>query len=140
MGDLLFLGVLIIKLWDIETGKCIRTFEGHQEEVESVAFSPDGKLILSGSYDDTIRLWDIKTGRCLRVFVGHQEGVNSVCFSPDGRYALSGSSDNTIKSYGILRLGSALGHLKDTRKKLNLSPFRLMGDLSYQDRDTLLGS
>ncbi|RME76826.1 MAG: hypothetical protein D6776_00595, partial [Planctomycetota bacterium] len=70
-------------------------FEGHELGVNSVAFSPDGKLALSGSKDNTLALWDIATGRRIRTFEGHELGVNSVAFSPDGKLALSGSWDTT---------------------------------------------
>ena len=90
-----------LKLWDISTGKCIRTFEGHSGEVLSVAFSPDRTLALSGSNDKTLKLWEISTGKCIRTFKGHSESVQSVVFSPDGTLALSGSSDKTLKLWNI---------------------------------------
>ncbi len=87
-----------LKLWDVATGRCLRTFEGHTEPVSSVCLSPDGRFALSGSLDNTLKLWDVATGRCLRTFEGHTEPVSSVCLSPDGRCALSsGSWDNTVK-------------------------------------------
>jgi WD40 repeat protein/uncharacterized protein YecT (DUF1311 family) len=88
-------------LWDVATGKGIRTFSGHSGVVESVAFSPNGRYALSGSGDRTIKLWDIATGKEIRTFTGHSEIVKSVAFSPDGRYALSGSGDKTIKLWDI---------------------------------------
>jgi WD40 repeat protein len=57
-----------------------------------VAFSPDGRLVLSGSIDKTMRLWDAQTGQQLRSF-SHPSGVNRVAFSPDGRRVLSGSGE-----------------------------------------------
>jgi len=90
-----------LKLWDIATGRCIRTFAGHTSGVTSVCISPDRQYALSGSYDKTLKLWEVKTGSCLHTFEGHQEGVTSVCISPDGRYALSGSWDSTAKLWEI---------------------------------------
>ena len=52
---------VLIKLWDIFTGKEIKTFKGHTESVQSVAFSSNGKYALSGSRDHTIKIWDTKT-------------------------------------------------------------------------------
>jgi WD40 repeat protein len=86
-----------MKLWDIGTGDCLRTFEGHTSGVTSVCFSPNGRRALSGSYDKTMKLWDISAGACLRTFEGHTKNTDSVCFSPDGRQALSGSDDKTIR-------------------------------------------
>jgi hypothetical protein len=74
---------------------------GHSGNVSSVAFSPDGKQILSGSYDNTIKLWDVNTGREIRTFSGHLSRVWSVAFSPDGKQILSGSDDNTIKLWDV---------------------------------------
>ena len=62
-----------LKLWDAATGALLRTFEGHAEWVTSVAFSPDGTRVLSGSEDKTLKLWDAATGTLLRTFEGHSE-------------------------------------------------------------------
>lgn len=69
-----------------------RSFEGHTRKVNSVSWSPDGRLALSGSNDTTLRLWEASSGNCLRTFKGHTLEVTSVSFSPDSRgcLALSG--------------------------------------------------
>jgi WD40 repeat protein len=90
-----------IKLWDVASGRELRTFTGHSGPVNSVAFSPDGRTILSGSRDRTLGLWDAVSGHHIRTFTGHMDQVSSVAFSPDGHTALSGSWDNTIKLWDI---------------------------------------
>jgi len=80
-----------VKLWDIESGSCLRTFEGHRSYVRSVAFTPDGTCILSGSQDKTLRLWDVMSGECLKVLDGSEFGINDIAISPNGQYAVSAS-------------------------------------------------
>ena len=71
---------------------------GHTAPVFSIAYSPDGHHVVSGSYDNTIRIWDADTGRPVgEPWEGHTDGVMSVAYSPDGHHVVSGSSDNTIR-------------------------------------------
>jgi WD40 repeat protein len=78
------------RLWDAATGKQLQLFAGHSGWVRSVAISPDGHTVLTGSSDKTARLWDADTGKELQRFEGHLHGVESVAFSPDGRTVLTG--------------------------------------------------
>src|SRR6266849_1082838 len=64
---------------------------GHSQNVTSVSFSPDGKTLASGSYDNTVKLWDVSTGAELRTLEGLSQNVTSVSFSPDGKTLASGS-------------------------------------------------
>ncbi len=70
---------------------------GHTSSVESASFSPDGKLIVSASYDNTVRIWDTQTGKELKKLEGHTHIVASASFSPDGKRIVSASWDKTIR-------------------------------------------
>jgi WD40 repeat protein len=74
-----------VRLWDAATGAALQTLEGHSRYVTSVAFSPDGRQVVSGSDDRTVRLWDAATGAALQTLEGHTSSVTSMAFSPDGK-------------------------------------------------------
>jgi WD40 repeat protein len=77
------------------------TLTGYTSDVWSVAFSPDGRLLASGSNDKTIKLWEVASGSLVRTLSGHTDWVRSVAFSPDGRLLASGSYDDTIKLWEV---------------------------------------
>jgi small GTP-binding protein len=90
-----------LRLWDLETERCLRSFIGHTDGVRSVAWSRDQRRVLSVANDKTVRLWDIETGRCLLVFEGHADRVTSVAWSGDQRRALSGANDHTVRLWDV---------------------------------------
>ena len=79
-----------MKLWDIATCREVRTFAGHADSIQAVAFSPNGRYAISGYYIGRMKLWDVVTGKELRTFSERSNKVNSVAFSPDGQYIISG--------------------------------------------------
>ncbi|KIM73369.1 hypothetical protein PILCRDRAFT_15275 [Piloderma croceum F 1598] len=75
-------------------------FEGHTDSVSSVAFSPDGQQIVSGSSDQTVRVWDVKMGELTAgSWEGHTGWVSSVAFSPNGQQIVLGSDEKTVRMW-----------------------------------------
>ena len=92
---------LDIRLQDASTGEEKMRLTGHTWGMHSMALSPDGDILASGSEDMTIRLWDMRTGAHKKTLNGHQHRVYSVAFSPDGKTVASGSDDNTIRLWNV---------------------------------------
>jgi small GTP-binding protein len=102
-GERALTGGHVVRLWAVETGRCLRAFEGHTGSVWSVALSTDQRRALSSSQDTTLRLWDVDTGRCLRVLEGHTQWIQSVAWSIDQSLAVSssGSGDNSVRLWEV---------------------------------------
>lgn len=82
-----------VTLWDVASGTEIGALKGHGKGVTQVAFSRDGRLLASGSSNNTIRIWDVGARRELRTLAGHTANIESIDFSPDGRLLASASDD-----------------------------------------------
>lgn len=114
----------LIRLWDVQnidfeqsnpanlaeasdsshlSGTCLKTLRGHFSRVWTIAFSPDGQMLASGSDDQTIRLWNAHDGTCLTVLQGHTGGVTSVRFSPNGQILASASEESSIRLWSVDR-------------------------------------
>jgi WD40 repeat protein/tRNA A-37 threonylcarbamoyl transferase component Bud32 len=91
------------KVWDAEKGREVLALKGHTDQVRSVAWSPDGRRILTGSTDKTARVWDAEKGHEVLSLTGHTSWVLGVAFSPDGQRILTGSMDSTAKVWDAVK-------------------------------------
>jgi WD40 repeat protein len=83
--------------------QCTDSFTAHAQRVVSLAISPDGKTLASGSTDHTIKLWDLKSKRLMETLSGHKRPVWALAFAPDGTTLASGSGDRTVKLWSVPR-------------------------------------
>ncbi len=90
-------------LWEVDTGKRLRTFSGHSAAVSSIAISPDGNTVMSGDISGELILWDFETAQPVRRFAGHTSVIVSIVFHPTQPTALSGSSpDGSVILWDVL--------------------------------------
>jgi hypothetical protein len=94
-----------VRLWDATTGKELRKMTGHARDkltghtniITSARFSPDGKRLLSASYDGTVRIWDVKSGKELKQIQAHKPNAYCAAFSPDGKRIVSCGEDHAVR-------------------------------------------
>jgi WD40 repeat protein len=119
-----------IKIWWLDEGGNY-TLTGHSGPVKSVAFSPDGKTLASGSADKTVKLWQFTNGKVLHTLTGHSGPVLSVAFSPEGQALASGSYDKTIKLWN-LKTGELMTNFAEHSKPV--------WSVAFSSQDTVLAS
>jgi len=84
---------MTLRIWDLQTGECLRVLEGHEKTIRDIAIH--GDIVVSASYDGQARVWNWKSGECLHVLKEHTKQVYSVVF--DGDLIATGSLDNTVR-------------------------------------------
>ena len=100
-------------------GSEINRLEGHSKTINSESISPNGKILASGSNDNTIKLWNLYTGQEIRTLTGHNYAVYEVCISPNGQILASVSTDYTIKIWNI-DTGQEIDTLTDYKEKSDI--------------------
>jgi|JI61114DRNA_FD_contig_31_4026002_length_3364_multi_4_in_0_out_0_3 WD40 repeat protein len=91
----------------VQTGELLDTLKGHTSEITSLAFSPDGKQLASGSWDRSVRLWNAQTRQVTHILNGHSSAVMSLVFSQDG-VRLFSSSDDGIRMWDSNNINPAI--------------------------------
>ncbi|RKU28056.1 hypothetical protein C6497_10000 [Candidatus Poribacteria bacterium] len=113
-----------IILWDTETGRQVKTLKGHTSYVESIAFSPDGHTLVSGSQKGNIRFWHVKTGKHEKTLDLHNESITSITFSQNGQILAYGSHNGTVSLLDVNtyeNIKTFTGHI-DEVQTLTFSP------------------
>ena len=90
-----------VRAWKTADGTALKTFAGHTDACYSLALSPDGKVLVTGGYDQKIRLWDVTNGAEIKLLKGHNGSVNGLAFRPDGKVLASASADRTVKLWSM---------------------------------------
>ena len=92
-----------VRLWQISTGKELRSMTGHSKAISQVAFSRDGKMLMSSGFDGVIRIWETSTGKELKALRGHKARVESCGFTPDGKRVVScgDQDDQTVRLWDV---------------------------------------
>jgi uncharacterized protein (TIGR03067 family) len=93
-----------VKLWDVLRGRLLGVLQGHRQAVSAIDFSPDSKMLVTGSPDRTVRLWDVAQRREKACWTGHSEMVNTVSYSLNGQLVASGSDDATVRLWSPVSL------------------------------------
>jgi WD40 repeat protein/uncharacterized caspase-like protein len=117
------------RLWDTTTGQEVRRFVGHTDEVSRVAFSPDGRFVMTGGKDNTARLWEAASGREVRRFL-HSFPVTGVALSPDGQSVLT-TDYYTIRLWNL----TTGNEVWNVRRAWSENPGDSFGDFERFSRD-----
>lgn len=129
-----------IKVWDVETGKLLRSMAGHTEAVLDICFNPSGALLASASTDVTVKVWDFDKFICIKTLQGHEHSVSGVKFTPSGEFLLSCSRDKSIKVWNP-QTGACVrtlsGH-QDWVRRVDISADGAMVASASMDQDVCL--
>jgi WD40 repeat protein len=117
-----------ILIWDLRTATQRFRMTGHKDRIIALAFSPDGRLLASASWDGTAGLWDLGSGQRVATLRAHLLGVNSVAFTPDGQRLACGTGDGLIKLWNVV----------DHQEVLTLTGHRDINRVAFLPDETLV--
>ncbi len=117
-----------VQIFDTESRQPVRLLSGHEDRVESVAFSPDGHFLVSAGKDRRILLWDLSTGDIQQTYQGHTDTINTVAFSPDGKILASGGSDRLVILWDV-STGGRIQTMSEHTAAVNQVAFSPGGDI-----------
>lgn len=121
-----------VVLWDVATGKEVRSFGGGQHGTSAVAFSADGKTLVSGGWDKTVRLWDVATGKEKRRLKDYPLPVKQVLLSPDGKHVAAGFFAQAVEVRDLDgETASAAGHVGGVNRLVFSADGKLLATGSY---------
>lgn len=100
----------LIKIWDVGTGKLLRTLKDHSDSVYSIAFHPSGKLLASGGADRAVKVWEVETGKRLYTLSDSTDWVYTLAWRPDGKQLAAGGVDKSIRVFDASAAGGKLVH------------------------------
>ncbi|KAJ1506419.1 General transcription repressor [Coelomomyces lativittatus] len=129
-----------VMVWNVHSGVHVTTLEHHSEDnrdsfyVFSLAFSPDSKILASGSEDGKIRLWDFHQFKKIQIFEVHEESIKSLDFSPDGKYLVSGSNNETARIWSV-HDGLCVHILKHEKMNSHALPEKDKYEVKNNDKD-----
>jgi WD40 repeat protein len=124
----------VITIWDMTTLRRIHTLNAHDEGINSIAFSPDGRFLASGSDDDKVKVWEVHSWEEVQTFSEHSNDVKAVAFSPDGKWLASGDRRSAINLWNVNTWRKTRQFFNDKRvTSLTFSPdsrFLASGDMN----------
>ena len=113
-----------VRLWDVQSGKCVRVFTGHFRGVQCLAFSRNGRYLASSGEDQYINIWDLHAGKRLETLMGHKAMVTSLDFSQESTILASGGMDSTVRLWDMKALAekpTTYSALSGAMRKLHVS-------------------
>ncbi len=90
-----------VRVWELRTGKLVRSFQNHKEQINAIAVSPNGQFAVTGGDDRIAILWEIETGREIKLFDDHESSIKAIAISPDGEMLLTGGFDCSVRYWDV---------------------------------------